>query len=121
MDRIRLRGIRALGRHGWEAGERERAQPLIIDVRIDADLQVAQVSDDLADTLDYAQLRSRLIATVERTSHALLERLAADLLGVIFEDRRVLRAEVTIAKPGILDGATPSITLERDNPIARQM
>jgi len=35
---------------------------------------------------------------------------------MIFNDRRVVRAEITIAKPEILDGATPSITLRRENP-----
>jgi dihydroneopterin aldolase len=67
----------------------------------------------LSRTMDYAALHGRIVRIVAATSYALLERLAADLLDAVLEDRRVARAEVTIAKPGILDGATPSVTLSR--------
>ena len=66
-------------------------------------------SDDLDDTLDYAALHARIVTAVESTSYALLERLASDVLDAVFADHRVARAEVTIAKPGLLDGATPAV------------
>jgi dihydroneopterin aldolase len=116
MDRINLRGIRAYGCHGADAAERERGQPFDIDVTLEIDLRRAAASDELSDTLDYAALHERLVRTVATTSYALLERLAADLLAAAFDDRRVASAEVTIAKPGILDGATPAVTLARANP-----
>jgi FolB domain-containing protein len=116
MDAIRLRGIRAYGRHGADAGERERRQLFEIDVTAELDLRSASVSDDLTKTLDYAALHARLVRVVATTSYALLERLAADLVAVLFEDRGVRRAIVTITKPNILRGATPSVTLERVNP-----
>lgn len=116
MDRVTLRGVRAYGRHGWEANERDRPQPFVIDVDAEIDLRAAQISDDLSETIDYAALHRRLVAIVERTSYALLERLASDVLDAVFEDRRVARAVVTIAKPAILDGATPSVTFDRVNP-----
>lgn len=113
MDRIRLDGIRAYGKHGADAAERERAQPFDIAVSAQLDLQDAAASDDLVCTLDYAALHARIVRIVETTSYALLERLAADLLAAVLEDERVASAHVTIAKPGILDGATPSVTLSR--------
>jgi dihydroneopterin aldolase len=116
MDRIALRGVRAYGRHGYDADERERPQPFEIDVTMEIDLCAAQSSDDIADTVDYAALCKRLIVVVATTSYALLERLAGDLLDELFADRRVVRAQVTVGKPGILDGATPSVTLDRANP-----
>lgn len=116
MDAIRLRGVRAYGHHGADAGERARRQPIEIDVTAEIDLHSAQASDDLSQTSDYAALRERLVRVVATTSYALLERLAADLLDAVFADCRVQRAEVTVSKPGILDGATPSVTLERANP-----
>jgi 7,8-dihydroneopterin aldolase/epimerase/oxygenase len=115
MDRITLRGIRAQGRHGAHAHEREQAQPFVIDVAVEVDLHEAAESDDLSRTLDYAALHERLVGVVETTSYSLLERLADNLLWVVFEDARVARAEVTIAKPAILGGATPSVTLTRMN------
>jgi dihydroneopterin aldolase len=113
MDRIALEGIRAYGRHGAEAAERERPQPFDVTVSAELDLRDAARNDDLAATIDYAELHARIVQIVASTSYALLERLAADLLAATLEDPRVARAQVTIAKPGILDGATPSVTLSR--------
>lgn len=116
MDRINLRGINAYGRHGTEAAERVHVQPFTIDLWAELDLHAAQTTDDLSETLDYSGLHQRLVAIVAKTSYSLIERLAADLLAAIFEDRRVARAEVTVSKPAILNGATPSVTILRVNP-----
>ncbi len=116
MDRITLAGIRALGRHGVAAAERAQAQPFDVDLVVDIDLAAACRSDNIVDTLDYARLHDRLVAVVTGTSHLLLESLASELLDVVFDDPRVRHAEVTVAKPKVLDGATPSVTLVRANP-----
>jgi 7,8-dihydroneopterin aldolase/epimerase/oxygenase len=113
MDRITLDGIRAYGKHGADAGEREREQPFDVTISAELDLSAAAASDDLNHTLDYAALHDRVVRIVATTSYALLERLAADVLDAVLDDRRVASAEVTIAKPGILAGATPSVTLSR--------
>jgi 7,8-dihydroneopterin aldolase/epimerase/oxygenase len=116
LDAIRLRGVRAYGRHGSDPGEREHRQLFEIDVLVEIDLRDSAESDDLSETMDYAALRERLVRVVATTSYALLERLAADLLAAVFVDSRVARAELTLSKPRILDGATPSVTLQRVNP-----
>lgn len=116
MDVIALNDLRVYGRHGVSAGERDREQPLDLDVRIELDLSAAEHSDDLGDTLDYANLHQRAIHIVQSTSFALLERLAAEILRDIFRDARVARAHVRIAKPQLLAGATPSVMLSRENP-----
>ena len=115
MDVIRLRHVRAYGRHGAAPGERERRQLIRVDLTAEIDLQPAASSDDLAQTLDYAALHDRIVRVVATTSYALLERLAADLLDELFIDVRIARARVTLSKPKILGGATPSVTLERVN------
>ncbi|HZV77231.1 MAG TPA: dihydroneopterin aldolase [Candidatus Babeliales bacterium] len=116
MDRIRLRGVRAYGRHGTEAHERKHRQLFVVDLDAEIDLRPAAASDDLANTLNYAALHRRLVRIVSTTSYALLERLAGRLLDEVFADNRVARAELTVSKPEILAGATPSVTLARDNP-----
>jgi len=113
MDAITLRGVRAYGRHGANPGERERRQPIEVDVTAELDLQAAQRSDDLAQTVDYAALHARIVRVVSTTSYALLERLGGDLLDAIFADERIERVTVTLSKPRILAGATPSVTLTR--------
>ena len=116
MDRITLRGIRACGRHGAYEGERDAAQPFDIEIRLDVDLRAAEASDDLGDTVDYDALHRAVVAIVETTSFALLERLAGEILGAVFADARVSHAGVDIGKPGILAGAIAVVTLARDNP-----
>ena len=116
MDVITLRSVRAYGRHGAKPGEREREQPFDLDVVVEMDLRQAQSSDDLGDTLDYARLHERITGIVQSTSFTLLERLAGEILHAIFADTRVARAQVDIAKPELLDGATPSVRLARENP-----
>ncbi|HKE37571.1 MAG TPA: dihydroneopterin aldolase [Candidatus Baltobacteraceae bacterium] len=113
MARIALRNVRALGRHGADPGERQHEQPFDIDLTVELDTTAAERSDELSDTLDYAALHRRLVTVVGNTSFALIERLARALLDAVFEDERVVFAELTIAKPEILAGATPSVTLER--------
>ena len=119
MDEIAIHAIRARGRHGANPGERDAEQVFDIDVILDVNLQDAARSDDLADTSDYAAIHARVVAIVAATSFGLLERLADEILAEIFADARIVRARVQIAKPHLLDGATPSVTLARDNPRAR--
>jgi 7,8-dihydroneopterin aldolase/epimerase/oxygenase len=111
MDKIELRGIRAFGHHGADPGEKIVAQPFDIDVTLELDLTAARASDALADTLDYSMLHATIVRLVRERSFNLIERLGADLLDAVLADRRVLRASVRIAKPELLGGATPAVTL----------
>jgi dihydroneopterin aldolase len=108
--------VRVYGRHGANPGERDTEQPFDVEIHVEMDLTHASFSDDLGDTLNYAELHERVAGIVQSTSFMLLERLAAEILNAIFRDPRVVRAEVCIAKPQLLDGATPSVRLRRDNP-----
>jgi dihydroneopterin aldolase len=120
MDAIALRGMRVMGRHGAYEGERDREQPFDIELRLEIDLRAAESSDSLGDTIDYDALHKRIAGIVQQTSFALLERLAGEILTAVFADVRIARAELSIGKPRILDGATAAVTLARDNPRYRQ-
>jgi len=120
MDAITLRGMRVLGRHGAYDGERDAEQPFDIDLRLEIDLRAAERSDALGDTIDYDALHKGIAGIVQQTSFALLERLAGEILAAIFADPRIARAELSIGKPGLLDGATAAVTLARENPRYRQ-
>ncbi len=111
LDSIALRGIRAFGHHGADPGEKIVAQPFDIDVSFDVDLTAARRSDALSDTINYAALHATIVAIVRDRSYDLIERLGADILDAMLADARVVRASVTIGKPALLAGATPSVTL----------
>ena len=112
-DRIELHNIRAWGKHGCTPGERESAQPFDINLILEIDLSAAQASDNLADTVDYALIYGQVVKIVADTSFSLLEKLAGEILSAMFAHKRVQAAQINIAKPGLLDGATAIVTLER--------
>jgi len=110
-DTIELRGIRVFGRHGANPGEKDVPQPFDVDVSLDVDLSAARRSDALADTIDYDKLHRAITAIVRDRSYDLLERLGQDMLDTILADPRIRAATVQIAKPRLLAGATPVVTL----------
>lgn len=110
-DSIQLRGIRAFGHHGANPGEKIVAQPFDIDVALELDLSAARASDALDDTFDYSALHTAIVRIVRENSYDLIERLGADVLAVMLADPRVVFATVTVGKPNLLAGATPSVTL----------
>ncbi|GAC1299547.1 MAG: dihydroneopterin aldolase [Vulcanimicrobiaceae bacterium] len=110
-DRIAVRGIRAYGKHGANAGERDFVQAFDIEIELDVDLATARVHDTLEDTIDYAALHARVVALVAARSYLLLERLGDEILRDVMCDARIAAATVTIAKPRLLDGATPSVRI----------
>jgi dihydroneopterin aldolase len=99
-DRIEIRGLRLLGTHGVLPEERNRPQPF----EVDADLVVSMVdagsSDDLADTVDYAEVVQRIAAVVGGVnSFMLLEALAAAAAAeVLAVDGRVQAVTLAVRK-----------------------
>jgi dihydroneopterin aldolase len=107
--------MRVFGRHGANPGERERPQPFDVDLVLGVDVKRARRTDALEDTVDYAAIAARVRSIVEGTSFALLERLGQEILDALFEDRRIESAEIALAKPGLLSGATPVVRLRARN------
>ena len=95
---IEVLGIRAVGRHGVLAEEQVRAQPFEVDLRIEADLSTAAVTDRLEDTVDYGLVTEAVARTVELESYRLLERLADRIAGICLSLTPVTAVEVTVRK-----------------------
>jgi dihydroneopterin aldolase len=98
-DRIRLSGLRARGHHGVLPEERRDGQEFVVDAVLAVDVAEAAASDDLAGTVDYGELASRLAAVVSGEPVDLLETLAERLAAVCLADPRVEQVEVTVHKP----------------------
>jgi 7,8-dihydroneopterin aldolase/epimerase/oxygenase len=82
-DHIELRGLRLSGICGALPEERDRAQPLEIDLDVHADLGPAGRSDDLADTVNYAAVVDAVEAVVRGGRPYLLEHLASEIAGAV--------------------------------------
>lgn len=111
--RIRILGMRFWGKHGANPGERDRAQPIDVDVSLRLDITPAAASDDLARTLDYAALFTTCQQVVSKRSFRLLETLAETLAEEIWTKHPLQSLRVRVRKPRLLEGATPEVEVRR--------
>jgi dihydroneopterin aldolase len=112
-DRLSLLGMRFEGRHGVLPGEKVTAQPFEVDLVLGADLAPAAERDDLAATVDYAELFGRVRAIVEERSFDLIEALAGEIAVTILaatDPAIVHEVEVRVRKPKApIDGAFDTV------------
>ena len=95
-DAIELRGLRVTAFVGALPEERERAQPLEIDVDIACALAAAGTSDRLDDTVDYGAVCDAVDKVFGDGHIVLLEAVAERIAAAVFSvDARI--GEVTIA------------------------
>jgi 7,8-dihydroneopterin aldolase/epimerase/oxygenase len=98
-DRISVKGLRARGRHGVLAAERELGQEFIVDVTLFLDTAPAAAGDDLTKTVHYGELAQDLVKVVEGEPVDLIETLAQRLADVCLARELVRSAEVSVHKP----------------------
>jgi dihydroneopterin aldolase len=98
VDRILIPGLREQGIHGVLPEERARPQPFEVNVELHVDLAKAGVSDDLADTVDYAAVCDAVSNVVSSESYQLLERLAQRIADVCRTDPRVVGVVIEVRK-----------------------
>jgi dihydroneopterin aldolase len=85
MPTLVLSRIGFEGRHGATAAERKSTRRFEVDLEVDAPLEAAQLSDRLADTIDYTQVAEVVVAIGTGEPHRLLESLARRMLDAIAE------------------------------------
>ncbi len=117
-DRIAVRGLRAHGHHGVYPFERERGQLFMVDAVLELDTAPAAQADDLARTVNYAELAQQLHRVLAGDPVDLLETLCQRLADVCLADPLVDAVEITVHKPqaelGVpFDDVTVSIRRER--------
>lgn len=98
-DVIELRGLHLVGICGALPEERDRAQPLEVDVDLEVDLAPAAASDALPDTVDYGAVCDALAATVAAGTPQLLEHLGERLAAAVLAlDPRIAAVTVGVRK-----------------------
>ena len=99
-DRISLMGLRVFGRHGVLEHERHDGQEFVVDAVLWLDTRPAAAADDLALTVDYAAVASRLAAVISGEPVALIETLADRLAAACLSAHEAVRdVEITVHKP----------------------
>jgi dihydroneopterin aldolase len=104
------------GRCGVTPEERARPQPLAVDLELDCQLEPAGLSDDLAHTIDYAQVAQRVVELGTGQESTLLEAMAERFFTSLFDEFPVDRIKLWLRKlhPPISHvTSSVGITLER--------
>lgn len=116
MDRIHLNNMAFYGFHGHLASETELGQRFFVDVTIQTDLTKAGQSDDLVDSINYADVYDRTKRIVEGEPCKLIERVASLIADDLWQTYGgIIGLSVTVRKPeapipGILDFVEVTVT-----------
>jgi len=102
MDRIFVRDLLVRCIIGLTESERRERQDVRIGLILLTDLAAAGKSDRVEDSVNYRDLKKRILADAERSSFHLMEALAEQVAATCLSYDRVQRATVTIEKPAAL-------------------
>jgi dihydroneopterin aldolase len=83
MTTLVLHRIAFDGRHGATEAERRTSRTFEVDVEIEAPLERAASSDELADTIDYREVAEIIVTLGTSEVHHLIESLAQRMLDAL--------------------------------------
>ena len=115
MGKIYLENIRLYAFHGCMDEEEKIGSDYVVNLVIDADLNLSSQSDNLKDTVDYVSLH-RIVKEEMSIRSKLLEKVADRILKRILKDhRQVVLVKVKVAKinPPI-GGNVGEVAVERE-------
>jgi len=115
VDRIKIKDLllrTIIGVNDWERREK---QDVIINIEIFCDLKKSSNSDNISDTLDYKDIKKKIVRAVEDSSFYLVEALAGKIADLCINYPSVKKVCVEVDKPGALRFArSVSVTIERE-------
>ena len=97
IDRITITGLTATGYHGVFPEERRDGQIFVVDVELGLNLDTN--SDDLANTVNYAEVADDVMAIISGEAFNLIETVAGRVADRCLSYDRIDEVEVTIHKP----------------------
>ncbi len=101
-DRIHIQDLLVRCILGTNREEREKKQDVVINLSLWADLSLPAGTDRIEDTLDYRELKKRVVDLVEGSAFFLVEALAGAVADLCLENPKVEAVRVRVDKPGAL-------------------
>lgn len=95
MDKISLKGMRFYGHHGVFPEENQLGQRFIVDADLYLDLSRAAATDELLETINYADVAETVREIVEGVPFRLIETLTERIISAILE-KYILVQEITV-------------------------
>ena len=105
MDRVFIEGLEIealIGIYDWE---RRVRQPLVFDLEMAFDNRIPAASDDIAHTLDYKAVSTRIREYVSQSGFGLVETLAERIAEIVLAEFPVRHLRLKLSKPGAVRGA----------------
>lgn len=102
MDRIYLRDLRLRCIIGIYEDERREKQDILLNIQLAGDFSAAGRSDNIADAVNYKDIKKSVIRLVEASQFNLIETMAERVAGLCLQHPKVQQVVVTVDKPGAL-------------------
>lgn len=99
MDKVFIINLNARGIIGINDWEREKKQPIQINVTLYTDLRKAGTSDNISDCVNYRTIAKKVLSHAESAKRFTVEALANDLAKICLEDQKVSKVTVRVEKP----------------------
>lgn len=116
MDKICIKGLEVTSLIGVYDWERKAKQTLYVDLQLVLNLHDAALSDNVDDTVNYAEAANLLAEIADKSHFELLEALALKMISGLFEQYSLSQVTIKLIKPGILPNAREvSVELTRES------
>lgn len=99
MDKITITGITGFGFHGVLEHERRDGQTFSVDLEVTTNFDSAVTSDDVRDTVNYAELAEIVHTAIVGEPVNLIEKLANQIATDCLDISGVTTVTVTVHKP----------------------
>ncbi|MGG1662828.1 dihydroneopterin aldolase [Brevibacillus sp. NRS-1366] len=99
MDKIYFSGMSFYGYHGVYGAEAELGQRFLVDLELSMELSRAGTSDDLHDTVNYAEIFTCVQKVVEGERYNLVERLTTEVARQLLTQFPLAEVKVKVTKP----------------------
>lgn len=113
MDKLYFNGMSFYGYHGVFEAEAQLGQRFFIDLKLQLDLSKAGKSDDLRDTVNYADIFQKVREIVENERYQLIEALAERIAAQLLDLFPFQEVQVKVTKPNPpINGHYDSVAIE---------
>ncbi|WP_448548865.1 dihydroneopterin aldolase [Thalassotalea fusca] len=114
MDKVFIQGLSIQTTIGFYAWEKEIKQTLIFDLSLGWDIRPAAANDELAKTLDYADVSQEIERFANANPVDLLETLAERTASHLMDKYQISWLKLRIGKPGaVYNAQSVGVEIER--------
>lgn len=103
----------SIGAYTWETQVRQK---VLVNIRMYCDTKVAGLSDELSDSVDYAEVAGTIKDLAQKRHYTLIESFAEASADALLNTARVNSVVITVTKPGAIpDAQAVSVTINRSH------